>query len=203
MPASPLISIVDDDESVRSSLAFRLEAAGFRVATYESAMAFLNAPPPVGGGCVITDIRMPEMDGIQLLRQIKSSDQNLQVVVITGHGDVSLAVEAMKLGALDFLEKPFDDEALLTTIRAAVNNEKLSSQLEGQACELVERITSLTTRERQVLDGLLAGQSNKFIGRSLNISPRTVEVYRANVMRKMQAASLSELVRLAVRGGLP
>ncbi|SDR63549.1 two component transcriptional regulator, LuxR family [Rhizobiales bacterium GAS113] len=202
MSANPLVSIIDDDESVRRSLAFMLQSAGFRVATYESAMAFLDAPPHIGDGCVVTDIRMPEMDGIELLRRMRSSGRNLQVIVMTGHGDVPLAVEAMKLGALDFLEKPFDHEILLTTIRAALNNGEASSQLEEQAREIVERIKSLTARERQVLDSLVAGQSNKIIGRDLEISPRTVEIYRANVMTKMRAASLSELVRLAIKAGL-
>ena len=202
MPANPLISIIDDDESVRKSLAFRLEAAGFRVATYELAMAFLDAPPHIGDGCVVTDIRMPQMDGMELLRRIKSSGRNLQVVVMTGHGDISLAVEAMKLGASDFIEKPFDDETLLTMIRAALNNAEASSQREGKALEIVELITSLTAREREVLDGLVAGQPNKIIGRNLDISPRTVEIYRANVMKKMRATSLSELVRIAIKAGL-
>ena len=202
MPAKPLISIIDDDRSVRKSLAFRLEAAGFRVATYELALAFLDAPPHIGEGCVVTDIRMPQMDGMELLRRIKSSGRNLQVVVMTGHGDISLAVEAMKLGASDFIEKPFDDETLLTMIRAALNNAEASSQREGKALEIVELITSLTAREREVLDGLVAGHPNKIIGRNLDISPRTVEIYRANVMKKMRATSLSELVRIAIKSGL-
>lgn len=202
MPDNALISIIDDDESVRKSLAFRLEAAGFRVATYESATAFLGAPMHIGDGCVVTDIRMPQMDGMELLRRIKSSGRNLQVVVMTGHGDISLAVEAMKLGASDFIEKPFDDETLLAMIRAALNNAEASSQREGRALEVVELITSLTAREREVLDGLVAGQPNKIIGRNLDISPRTVEIYRANVMKKMRATSLSELVRIAIKAGL-
>ncbi len=201
MPANPLISIIDDDESVRKSLAFRLRAAGFRVVAYELALAFLDAPPHIGEGCVVTDIRMPQMDGMELLRRVKSSGRNLQVVVMTGHGDISLAVEAMKLGASDFIEKPFDDETLLTMIRAALNSAEASSQRDGKALEIVELITSLTAREREVLDGLVAGQSNKIIGRGLDISPRTVEIYRANVMKKMRATSLSELVRMAIRAG--
>jgi two-component system response regulator FixJ len=120
---------------------------------------------------------------------------------MTGHGDISLAVEAMKLGASDFIEKPFDDETLLTMIRAALNSAEASSQRDGKALEIVELITSLTAREREVLDGLVAGQSNKIIGRGLDISPRTVEIYRANVMKKMRATSLSELVRMAIRAG--
>lgn len=202
MSANPLISIVDDDASMRKSLAFMLQSAGFRVATYESAMAFLDSPPHIGTGCVVTDIRMPGMDGIELLRRIRSGGRDLQVVVMTGHGDVPLAVEAMKLGALDFLEKPFDHKILLTTIRAALNHGEASPQLEEHAREIVERVMSLTARERQVLDSLVAGQSNKIIGRDLKISPRTVEIYRANVMTKMRAASLSELVRLSIRAGL-
>jgi two-component system response regulator FixJ len=202
MPALPLISIIDDDESMRKSLAFRLRAAGFRVATYDSALAFLDAPPHLGEGCVVTDIRMPQMDGMQLLRRIKSSGQNLQIVVMTGHGDISLAVEAMKLGASDFIEKPFDDEALLTMIRAALNNAEASSQRDAESLEMVELIRSLTARERDVLEGLVAGRSNKDIGRDLDISPRTVEIYRANLMKKMRASSLSELIRIAIKAGL-
>jgi two-component system response regulator FixJ len=202
MPAKPLISIIDDDDSVRKSLAFRLRAAGFRVAAYESALAFLDAPPDIGEGCVVTDIRMPQMDGMELLRRIKSSGPNLQVIVMTGHGDISLAVEAMKLGAADFIEKPFEDEKLLTMINAALNNAEASSRRDGKALEIAELMKSLTARERDVLDGLVAGRSNKDIGRDLDISPRTVEVYRANLMKKMQATSLSELVRIAIKAGL-
>jgi two-component system response regulator FixJ len=202
MPAKPLISIIDDDDSVRKSLAFRLRAAGFRVAAYESALAFLDAPPDIGEGCVVTDIRMPQMDGMELLRRIKSSGPNLQVIVMTGHGDISLAVEAMKLGAADFIEKPFEDQKLLTMINAALNNAEASSRRDGKALEIVELMRSLTARERDVLDGLVAGRSNKDIGRDLDISPRTVEVYRANLMKKMQATSLSELVRIAIKAGL-
>ena len=202
MPANSLITIIDDDESMRKSLAFRLRAAGFRVASYGSALAFLDAPPDIGEGCVVTDIRMPQMDGMELLRRIKSSGRNLHVIVMTGHGDVSLAVEAMKLGASDFIEKPFDDETLLTMIRAALNNAEASSQRDAEALEMVELIRSLTARERDVLDGLVAGRSNKDIGRDLDISPRTVEIYRANLMKKMQATSLSELVRIAIKAGL-
>jgi len=202
MPAKPLISIIDVDESVRKSLAFRLRAAGFRGAAYESALAFLDAPPDIGEGCVVTDIRMPQMDGMELLRRIKSSGRNLQVIVMTGHGDISLAVEAMKLGAADFIEKPFEDEKLLTMINAALNNAEASSRRDRKALEIVELMRSLTARERDVLDGLVAGRSNKDIGRDLDISPRTVEIYRANLMKKMQATSLSELVRIAIKAGL-
>jgi len=202
MPANSLITIIDDDESMRKSLAFRLRAAGFRVASYGSALAFLDAPPDIGEGCVVTDIRMPQMDGMELLRRIKSSGRNLHVIVMTGHGDVSLAVEAMKLGASDFIEKPFDDETLLTMIRAALNSAEASSRRDGKALETVELIRSLTAREREVLDGLVAGRSNKDIGRDLDISPRTVEIYRANLMRKMRATSLSELIRIAIKAGL-
>jgi two-component system response regulator FixJ len=202
MPPNPLVSIIDDDESVRKSLAFRLRAAGFRVAAYESALVFLDAPPHIGEGCVVTDIRMPQMDGMELLRRIKSSGRNLQVVVMTGHGDIALAVEAMKLGASDFIEKPFEDETLLAMIRTALNNAEASSQRDGKALEIVELVRSLTARERDVLDGLVAGRSNKDIGRDLDISPRTVEIYRANLMRKMRATSLSELVRIAIKAGL-
>jgi two-component system response regulator FixJ len=202
MSDNPLISVVDDDASMRKSLAFMLQSAGFRVATYESAMAFMDALPHIGTGCVVTDIRMPGMDGIELLRRIRNCGRDIQVVVMTGHGDVPLAVEAMKLGALDFIEKPLDHAILVTTIRAALNHRHASSQLEEQGRDIVERIMSLTARERQVLDSLVAGQSNKIIGRDLKISPRTVEIYRANVMTKMRAASLSELVRLSIRAGL-
>ena len=202
MPAKPLISIIEDDESVRKSLAFRLRAAGFRVAAYESALAFLDAPPDIGEGCVVTDIRMPQMDGMELLRRIKSSGRNLQVIVMTGHGDISLAVEAMKLGAADFIEKPFEDEKLLTMINAALNNAEASSRRDRKALEIVELMRSLTARERDVLDGLVAGRSNKDIGRDLDISPRTVEIYRANLMKKMQATSLSELIQIAIKAGL-
>jgi len=201
MPNRAEIHVVDDDESMRESLAFLLEAAGFRVQLYESATAFLATLPRLERACILTDIRMPEIDGIELLRRLKDNNSKLPVIVMTGHGEVPLAVEAMKLGAFDFLEKPFDDEGLVATIRTALQHGASTVAADSQANEIAERISHLTSRERQVLDGLVAGHSNKVIGRDLSISPRTVEIYRANVMTKMKASSVSELVRLAIRSG--
>ena len=202
MPNRPEIHIVDDDEAMRESLAFLLGTAGLRAAPFESATQFLEALPGLKVTCLLTDIRMPGIDGIELMRRLKAQGRSFPVIVMTGHGDVPLAVEAMKLGAFDFLEKPFDDEALIERIRGALERRAELAQGDALTREIAERIESLTARERQVLDGLVAGQPNKVIGRELAISPRTVEIYRANVMAKMKAASLSELVRLTLRAGI-
>jgi two-component system, LuxR family, response regulator FixJ len=199
MPADKVVHVVDDDAAMRDSLQFLLSAAGFDVKLHESAVAFLADAAKVDG-CVVTDVRMPEMDGIELLRRLKVSSPQLPVIVMTGHGDVPLAVEAMKLGASDFVEKPFDDETLLGAIKAAL--EQSHAIAAGTVDpEIATRTNSLSERERQVFEGLVAGQSNKVIANKLKISPRTVEIYRANVMTKMQAGSLSELVRFAIRAG--
>ena len=202
MPNRPEIHIVDDDEAMRESLAFLLGTAGLRAAPFESATQFLEALPGLKVTCLLTDIRMPGIDGIELMRRLKAQGHSFPVIVMTGHGDVPLAVEAMKLGAFDFLEKPFDDEALIERIRGALERRAELAQGDALTREIAERIESLTARERQVLEGLVAGQPNKVIGRELAISPRTVEIYRANVMAKMKAASLSELVRLTLRAGI-
>jgi two-component system response regulator FixJ len=193
-----VVHVIDDDDAVRDSLAFLLRSADLLAATYDSAAAFLAALPSVESGCVVTDIRMPGLSGIDLLKQLKETRGDLPVIVITGHGDVPLAVEAMKLGAADFFEKPFDDDGLLAAVRAALNQRFDEELRERREAEIRERIASLSARERQVLDGLVAGQPNKTIAYDLGISPRTVEVYRANVMTKMRASSLSELVRMAL-----
>jgi len=193
-----VVHIIDDDVDARESLAFLLSTADVEVHAYESAVAFLKALPQVTAGCVITDVRMPEMDGMELLRQLHENGTALPVIVMTGHGDVPLAVEAMKLGAIDFLEKPFDDEALLTSVRMALSRNRADSEQESRKTEVKERLAALSPRERQVLEGLIAGHPNKTIAFDLGISARTVEVYRANVMTKMQAHSLSELVRMAL-----
>jgi two-component system response regulator FixJ len=193
-----VVHIIDDDADARESLAFLLSTADFEVLAYDSAVAFLKALPQLSGGCIITDVRMPEIDGMELLRRVHDSGLSLPVIVMTGHGDVALAVEAMKLGAVDFLEKPFDDDALLAAVRMALNKNQFDAAQELRKAEVKERIASLSPREEQVLDGLIAGHPNKTIAFDLGISARTVEVYRANVMTKMQARSLSELVRLAL-----
>ena len=169
---------------------------------YESALAFLAALPNLSVGCVITDVRMPGMSGIDLLRRLKSTANPVSVIVITGHGDVPLAVEAMKYGAADFLEKPFDDELLLGAVRSALNRLGKDGKREAERAEILDKIATLSTRERQVLEGLVAGNPNKVIAFDLAISPRTVEIYRANVMTKMAAASLSDLVRKALIAGI-
>lgn len=198
MPVDTIVHVIDDDDAARDSLAFLLGTAGFKTAVYESAAKFLKAAPSLKQGCIVTDVRMPEMDGITLLRHLKQGGVSLPVIVMTGHGDIPLAVEAMKIGAIDFIEKPYDDEHILNSVRRAINS---SNQMIGQQNEVAEtnlRIASLTVREQQVLQGLIDGKPNKIIAFDLNISPRTVEIYRANVMTKMNANSLSDLVRMTL-----
>ncbi|MCC6947979.1 MAG: response regulator transcription factor FixJ [Bradyrhizobiaceae bacterium] len=202
MPNNLVVHVIDDDEAARDSLRFLLEAAELRVRTYESGSAFLEVLPAVDPGCVITDVRMPGVSGIELLQRLRKLPFELPVIVITGHGDVPLAVEAMKLGAVDFFEKPFDDDALLAAVRSAMNRYEKDLKRETDRAEINSRIAALSPRERQVLEGLVAGHPNKNIAFDLGISPRTVEIYRANVMTKMQAGSLSELVRMALVAGL-
>ncbi len=201
MPANPVVHIVDDDEAVRQSLAFMLSSAGLPVRIYESAKDFLDGLDASQCGCLITDVRMPEISGLELLHRIKDRVRCLPAIVITGHGDVPLAVEAMKAGAVDFIEKPFDEEAILSAVRAAL--EMTERAHDGDVPDIRARLGTLSERERQVLEGLVAGHANKVIAATLGISPRTVEVYRANLMTKMQAESLSELIRMAVLARVP
>jgi two-component system, LuxR family, response regulator FixJ len=202
MTADADAHVIDDDEAVRESIEFLLRTAQLTVKTYESAAAFLAVAPTINSGCVITDVRMPGISGIDLLRRLKELQIRLPVIVITGHGDVPLAVEAMKFGAVDFLEKPFEDEVLLASVRTALNRSEASAQVETERAEIRARIATLTNREHEVLEGLIAGHPNKIIAFDLSISPRTVEIYRANVMTKMKAGSLSELVRLTLVAGV-
>ncbi|WP_296583862.1 response regulator FixJ [Xanthobacter sp.] len=200
-----VIHVIDDDDAVRESLAFLLSTAGHVVHEHASARLFVEAGLPAADpatSCIITDVRMPGMTGIDLLQHLKDKGSSVPVIVMTGHGDVPLAVEAMKLGAADFLEKPFDDVAILDTVKSALDRRQKTSQHDAMREQVVDRIGSLSQRERQVLECLVAGQANKTIAYELGISPRTVEVYRANVMTKMKAQSLSELVRMALLAGI-
>jgi two-component system, LuxR family, response regulator FixJ len=196
------VYVIDDDAAMRDSLDFLLGSADFHVTLFESASSFLDVLSTVDFGCVVSDVRMPGIDGIELLKRLKAGGSLFPIVIMTGHGDVPLAVEAMKLGAMDFLEKPFEDDRLIGMIETALRRAEPGVKSEAVALEIQTRIASLSPRERQVMGGLIAGLSNKLIAREYDISPRTIEVYRANVMTKMQAASLSELVRLALRGGV-
>lgn len=200
MPNSQVVHVIDDDEAVRQSLAFLLSTAGFAVRVHESATGFLKALPAAQVGCIVTDVRMPEMDGLELQRRLRAGKVTAPVIVITGHGDVALAVEAMKAGAADFIEKPFDDDVLIGAIRSALASRVEDAKGEARAAEVRGRLALLSSREREVLDGLVAGKPNKIIAYDLGISPRTVEVYRANLMTKMQADSLSDLVRMVLIG---
>lgn len=195
-----VVHLIDDDEDVRRALAFLLGTAGFAVKVYDSATSFLEKYDGSASGCVVSDVRMPGLDGLQLLRRLKETGSKAPVIVMTGHADVILAVEAMKAGAVDFIEKPFPDEKLLTAIEAALARRE-RTQPAGNVAQIRERMASLSAREREVLDGLLAGHPNKTIAFDLGLSPRTVEVHRANVMIKMGASSLSELVRMVLSAG--
>lgn len=194
--ADVVVHIVDDDDTVRSSLAFLLDIAGFAVRTHASALAFLELAATIEHGCLVTDLRMPDIDGVELLRRLRTSGTMLPAIVVTGHGDVQMAVEAMKNGAIDFIEKPFSNETIVDSIRRAMAN--ASSEVDAaKAREKVrDRLDSLSEREVQVLSGVVEGLANKSIAFALGISPSTVEVYRASLMAKMQARSLAELVRM-------
>ena len=199
--SNQIVHVIDDDAGVRQSLLFLLSTAGLAVRVHESAAAFLKVLENAQDGCVVTDVRMPGIDGIELQRRLKAANNTMPVIVITGHGDIALAVEAMKAGALDFIEKPFDEEVLLGAIKLALTRRSGERQRSAAAEETRTRIKSLSERERQVLDGLVAGKPNKIIAHDLGISARTVEIYRANVMTKMQADSLSNLVRMSLLAG--
>jgi two-component system response regulator FixJ len=202
MAANAVVHVIDDDESVRHALAFLLATSGMAVQVHESGTAFLEAAGDLQGGCILTDIRMPGIDGLALQRRLTELGIKLPVIVMTGHGDVPLAVEAMKSGAVDFIEKPFDDEVLLAAIRSALNRYDEQGRREAEAAQIAAKLNALSVRERQVLDGLIAGRPNKTIAYDLDISPRTVEIHRANVMTKMAAGSLSELIRMALLAGI-
>lgn len=195
MTAELTVYVIDDDEAVRDSTAFLLETADLKVRTYESAETFL-AERDRAPGCIITDVRMPGINGLELARRIRDSGSNEPVIVITGHADLPLAIEAMRAGVIDFVEKPFDDEVLLGSISRVLGQAEGALSAEGQRREMASRFDSLSQREREVVLGLVQGHPNKVIAYDLNISPRTVEVYRANLMTKMKAGSLSELVRI-------
>ena len=201
MVTEPVVHVIDDDDSARDSLAFLLDCAGLTVQSYPSAIAFLHAVPDMAHGCIVTDVRMPEMNGVELVGKLKEMGVPDPVIVITGHADVPMAIEAMKKGVSNFIEKPFSDEVILAAVHSVLADAGDRLERQAQQDAIKTRLESLSHREREVLEGLIEGKANKVIAFDLAISARTVEVYRANVMAKMQARSLSELVRMAMLVG--
>ena len=197
MASDPIVYVIDDDDGARGSLEFLVDCAEIRVRCFASADAFLKASPPLEGACVVTDVRMPGTSGIELVEALKARGVAVPVIMITGHADVPLAIQAMKAGVADFIEKPFDDEVMLGAIRRALTVQAGSESARAERQAILERMAALSAREREVVDGLVAGKANKAIAFDLSISARTVEVYRANAMMKMQAKTLSDLVRMA------
>ncbi len=196
------VFVVDDDEAIRDSLEALLEAAGHEVRCFGSPVEFLAWLKPDHAGCLLVDVRMPEMNGLDLQRAVSADRPGISIVMMTGHADVPMAVAAMKAGAVDFIEKPFAADALLKAVQRALARSDTQGRAAAERELQVARLSSLSMRERQVLSGLVAGEPNKVIAHRLQISPRTVEIYRARLMEKMQARSLSELVRAAVIAGV-
>jgi two-component system response regulator FixJ len=197
MPADAIVHLIDDDEDFRKSLAFLLGTAGLAVKIYESAIQFLERFDGSQTGCIVSDVRMPGMDGLRFLQRLNEMGVKLPVVVMTGHADVAMAVQAMKAGAVEFIEKPFSDESMLEAIRTAMARSG-GGQPAADVGQIRSRLASLTAREREVLDALIAGLPNKTIAYDLGVSARTVEVHRANIMTKMAANSFAELVRMTL-----
>lgn len=196
------VHVIDDDVAVLQSLSFVLSSAGIAYATYGSAESFLETRPDPAPACIVTDVRMPRINGLELVRRLRADGVMSPVIVITGHGDVPMAVEAMKAGVSDFLEKPFGDDVLLRAIAAAMGPVETPAETDVERQRFQAVLAGLSPRETEVLRGVVDGKANKVIARDLGISPRTVEVYRAHVMAKTQAAGLSDLVRMALRAGL-
>ena len=192
-----LVHLVDDDEAIRRSVGFMLKTSGFHVRAYESGVELMKSAPHLEPGCILLDIRMPGMDGLEVQKALKEKGVTLPVIIMTGHGDVSLAVQAMKAGAIDFIEKPFEKALVLSAIERGVERLTRSAANRDRADDAAVRLQALTPREREVLDGLVKGLPNKTIAYDLNISPRTVEIHRANLMGKLGVRSLSEALRLA------
>ena len=196
MATEPVVHVIDDDESARHSLAFLFDCAGLAVRTYESAVEYLEAVPTVEHGCIVTDVRMPDMNGVELVGRLKKLGVADPVIIITGHADVPMAIQALKAGVADFIEKPFADDMILKAVRAALARADEQVETQTELDRIAARLAALSQREKEVLDGLVEGHANKVIADDLGISPRTVEIYRANVMTKMQAGSLAELIRV-------
>ena len=202
MARDQCVYIVDDDEAVRDSLSALLESKGYAVTSFGSAPEFLETARSLSAGCVVVDIRMPEMDGLELQQRLIQRSLGFPLIVITGHGDVPLAVRAMKAGAIDFIQKPFDSQTILDSLKAAFAQLATPTGQDPNAEAAARKLDLLSPRERAVLEGLLEGLPNKSIAYDLGISPRTVEIHRARVMDKMGARSLSELIRLALAAGV-
>jgi two-component system response regulator FixJ len=198
-----MVHVIDDDDSLRDALAAMLSARGLRVKAYASARAFLDGLPQAENGCVVTDVQMPEMTGLELLRHMESQLASFPVIVLTGRADVPIAVQALKGGASDFIEKPFEGDVIYAAVRKALDRIVGQTEATEEKADFVRRLAVLAPRERDVLRGVVAGQSNKEIARELGISPRTIETYRANLMSKMGAQNLSELVRMSLVAGGP
>jgi two-component system, LuxR family, response regulator FixJ len=198
MSSGAVVYVVDDDLGVRKALSFLLVSAGLNVRLYESANTFLKEVRDPGRCCIVTDVRMPGIDGLDFIRRLNERGFNVPVIVMTGHADIPLAVEAMKAGAIDFLEKPFREDRFLEVVRFALVCDEKSVRRSQELLKTQARLQSLSQRERQVLDCLVAGKANKIIAHELNISIRTVEIHRSNVMAKMEARNLSELIRMAL-----
>ena len=192
------VFVVDDDQAMRNSLKWLIESVGMQVETFDSAQAFLDAYYPARGGCLLVDVRMPGMSGLELQAYLTRREIGIPVIIITGHGDVSMAVKAMKVGAVDFIEKPFDDEELLNSIRNALQHDQKQRALRAQRSDIAARVAELTPREHEVMTLVTDGKSNKEIAAELGVSAKTVEVHRARMMDKMRADSLAELVRMAL-----
>ncbi|HEY8163421.1 MAG: response regulator FixJ [Methylocystis sp.] len=198
-----VVHVIDDDAAVRDAVGLLLSTEGYKVHAYPSAPAFLKTAPAQREGCVVTDVRMPEMNGIELIAKMREDKLSMPVIVLTAHADVPLAVEAMKLGAVDLLEKPFEDEALLAAVGAALERRSAEDTRARESLVIKNRLASLTRRENEILAGLLKGLSNKVIAHDLGISIRTAEVHRANIMAKMRAGNLAELVKMALAADGP